>query len=239
MSDDYGDTGESSYEDSQTSDVDAEDFSQDTGDTGSESEADAGPVPYERFKESRQQLNESRERVDELQQRMDALQSQHNDTAQWNQWAWQQLQQQQSQATTQPVEEDPYSDPLERRVKQLESRQAQNVQFYDHRYQQMQVDQAEREILSELQTARTKFPEMRENDVINALTKNPNASVSALAKRSHEAETARFNTKLKRQGYKPKPKALQKGRGKAAIKQDFGDDMEAAEAAAIAALTGE
>jgi len=238
MSDDYGDTGESSYEDSQTSGVDAEGSSQGTGDIGSDSEADAGPVPYERFKESRQQLNESRSQVDELRQQMESLQSQHNDTAQWNQWAWQQLQQQQQQSAP-AVEEDVYADPLERRVNQLESKWQQQTQFYDHRHQQMQAEQAEKEILNELQDARSKYPEMRDNDVINSLVQNPNASVSALAKRSHEAELAAFNNKLKRQGLKPKPKQLHRGRNKAVIRQEIGDDMDKAEAMAIAHFSGE
>jgi chromosome segregation ATPase len=237
MSDDYGDTGVDSTEDSQASDLGAEDYSQDTGDTGSESDADKSPVPYERFKESRDQLNESKTQVDELRQQMSALQSQQNESAQWNQWAWQQLQgQQESKAA--PEEEAYYADPLEKRVNQLESSLQQQTQFYDHRHQEMQVSQAEKEIISELTTARGKYPEMRENDVINALTQNPNASIAALAKRSHEAEVNRFEGKLRTKGYKPKPKTLQRSVGSAGVVKDFGDDLEAAEAAAIEALGG-
>ena len=236
MSDIYGDTGESPLEDSQASGAGDEDSSQDTGDTGSESDS-ADPVPYERFKESREQLGESRQRVNQLEQQMAALQSQHQETAQWNRWAWEKMQAQESQPKE--SDDDLYADPMEKRVKQLEVQLQQQSQFYDHRHQEMQVAQAEREILAEIESARKEFPEMRDADVVNSLMQNPNASVSALAKRSHEAELKRFNNRLKRQGYKPKPKALQKARGKAAIKQDYGDDMEAAEAAAIAALGGE
>jgi hypothetical protein len=235
MSENLGDTSESSYEDSQTSDSEATDSSQDTGDTGSESEADESPVPYERFKESREQLSDSRDQLAQMHQQMSALQSQHQETAQWNRWAWEKMQAQEGQQKE--GDDDPYSDPMENRVKQLEHKLTQQTQFYDHRYQEMQVAQAEREILGEIESARREFPEMRDSDVVNALMQSPNASVKALAKRSHESELQRFNTKLKRQGYKPKPKALQQGRGKAAIKQDFGDDLEAAEAAAIAALS--
>jgi len=237
MSDEYGDTSVDSVEDSQASGSDAEDYSQETGDTGSESDVDESPVPYERFKESRGQLNESKVRVNELEQQMSALQSQYQDTAQWNQWAWQQLQgQQQPQAE---VAEDVYVDPLEKRVGQLERSVKQQTEYDNSRYQQMQVAQAEREIVAELNDARAKFPEMRETDVINSLTKNPNASVAALAKRSHEAEMSRFEGKLRTRGYKPKPKPLQRSAGPTGAKVDFGDDLEAAEAAAIAALSGE
>jgi len=235
MSDEYGDTGESSVEDSQASDFEAEDSSQDTGDTGSESEAEESPVPYERFKESRAQLGESKERVGQLEQQMAALQSQYQETAQWNRWAWEKMQANEA-GTPQESDEDLYSDPMDRRVKTLESKLAEQAQFYDHRYQEMQVAQAEREILGEMESAKKEFPEMRDSDVVNALMQNPNASVKALAKRSHESELQRFNNRLKRQGYRPKPKALQKSHSRAAIKKDFGDSLEDAEAAAIAAL---
>ena len=239
MSDEYGDTSLDSVEDSQASGSDAEGSSQDTGDIGSGSDVDENPVPYERFKESRDQLSESKSRVGELERQMTALQSQHQETAQWNRWAWEKMQSQEQQRNQVPEEEDLYADPVEKRVKHLERKLEQQTQFYDHRYQELQVAQAEREILSEIADAKQAFPEMRDADVVNALMQNPNASVKALAKRSHEAELQRFNGKLKRQGYKPKPKALQQSRGKAAVKQDFGDDLEAAEAAAIAAFRGE
>lgn len=237
MSDEYGDTSLDSTGDSQTSGSEAEGSSQDTGDTGSESEAEESPVPYERFKESRNQLNESKMQVDELKQQMSALQSQYQETAQWNRWAWEKMQSQDQKPAQE--EDDPYADPMEKRVKQLEQTIVQQEQLYNHRYQQMQVNQAEREILSEIESARKIYPEMRDADVVNALMQNPNASIKALAKRSHEAEVNGFNQKLKRQGYKPKPKALQKGRGRIAVKKDFGDDLEAAEAAAIAAFRSE
>ena len=237
MSDEYGDTSLDSMEDSQASGSDAEDYSQETGDTGSESDVDESPVPYERFKESRSQLNESKSRVSELEQQMSALQSQYQDTAQWNQWAWQQMQKQQEPQAD--VVDDVYVDPLEKRVNELEGQLRQQSEYTNTRYQQMQVEQAEREIVAELHTARAKYPEMRETDVVNALTKNPNASIAALAKRSHEAEINRFEGKLRKRGYKPKPKPLQRGASPAGAKVDYGDDLEAAEAAAIAALSGE
>lgn len=237
MSDEYGDTSVDSTEDSQTSGSEATDSSQDTGDTGSESEADESPVPYERFKESRSQLTDSKQRIGELEQQLNGLQSQYRETAQWNQWAWQEMQKQQQSPPVRQAEEDVFADPLERRVVELEGKLTKQQQFYDSRYQEMQVSQAEREIKAEIDSARQRYPEMRELEVINAVIQNPNASVDALAKRSHEAEVKRFEDRLKRNGYKPKPKSLQKGRGKVAVKKDFGDDLEAAEAAAIAAFS--
>ena len=236
MTDDYGDTSLDSAEDSQASSSEEEGYSQETGDTGSESDSES-PVPYDRFKESRDQLNESKQRVNQLEQQMATLQSQYQETAQWNRWAWEEMQKKGPAAEAE--EEDIYADPMEKRVRQLETQLKQQSEFYDHRYQEMQVAQAEREILNEIEVARKEFPEMRDSDVVNALMQNPRASVRTLAKRSHETELGRFNKRLKRQGYKPKPKALQKGRGKAAIKKDYGDSLEDAEAAAIAALAGE
>ena len=232
MSDDLGDTSLDSTGASQSSDSEATDPSQDTGDTGSGSDVDEGPVPYERFKESRDQLSASKTRIDELEQNFGKLQSQYQETAQWNQWAWQEMQSSKSQPAAQE-ETDPYADPLERRVKELEGRITNQQQFHDHRYQEMQVKQAEREIMTEISSAKAKYPEMRDNDVVNSLVQNPNASVMALAKRSHEAEVQAFNQRLKRQGYKAPPKSLQRGRGKMPVKKDFGDDLGAAEEAAL------
>ena len=235
MSENLGDTSVDSVEGSQTSGSEAEDHSQDTGDTGSGSDADEGPVPYERFKESRSQLAESKERVGHLEQQMQALQQQYNETAQWNQWAWQEMQKSQS-SPQREAEADVYADPLERKVKELEAQVAQQKQFYDVRYQEMQVAQAERELRAEILEAKSKYPEMREEVVVSAIINNPNASVDKLAKRSHEAEMRRFEERLKRGGYKSKPKSLQRGRGKVAVKKDFGDSLEDAHAAYLASL---
>ena len=224
MTDEYGDTSVGSTEDSQTSGYEADDYSQETGDTGSESEAEKSPVPYERFKESREQ-------VSDLKNEISSLKSQYQETAQWNQWAWQQLQEGQQQAVSPVEEESYYSDPLEKRVNELESKLTQQSQFYDHRHQQMQVAQAEREILAEMNAAKSKYPDMRESEVVQALTKSPHASIMKLAKRSHEAENNAFNNKLLKSGYKPKPKPLQRSSGGAPVKQDFGDSLDAAEAA--------
>ena len=235
MSDDYGDTSAGSEGASQASNSEATDPSQDTGDTGSGSEAE-GPVPYERFKESRDQLSSARGRADQLEQQLGTLQSQYQETAQWNQWAWREMQNSQSQPEQKQEADDVYADPLEKKVKVLESQMAQQKQFFDYRHQEMQVAQAERDLRSEINSVRGKFPEMRELDVINAVIQNPQASIAALAKRSHEAEVSRFESRLRQKGYKQIPKSLQKGGGKVAIKKDYGDDMEAAEAAAIAYL---
>ena len=63
MSENLGDTSLGSVEDSQASGSEATDPSRDTGDTGSGSDVDEGPVPYERFKESRDQLNASKTQI--------------------------------------------------------------------------------------------------------------------------------------------------------------------------------
>ena len=245
MSDEYGDTSGSSIEDSQTSDLSI-DGSAETGDIGGpelDEKGNPAPIPYERFKESRSQLNETKESLSRLQQEAEALRAQNQQHAEWNQWAWAKLQEQQAAASS-VQQEDPYleldtSEKNERRIRELEQKIAQQQEYFASRAQSIEVAQAEKQIMSEISSARQKYPEMREMDVINAIAQNPNASVMALAKRSHEREVAVFEERVKKRGYKSPPKALQRGRGPAAVGKDFGTDLDAAEAAARAFLAGE
>jgi hypothetical protein len=245
MSDEYGDTGESSIEGSRTSDSSI-DGNAETGDTGGpelDEKGNPAPIPYERFKESRGQLNETKESLSRLQQEAETLRAQNQQHAEWNQWAWAKLQEQQTAASSQHHEDpllelDPY-EKNERRIKQLEQKLVQQQEYFTTRAQSLEVAQAERQIMGEINSARQKYPEMREMDVINSIAQNPNASVMALAKRSHESEVAAFEQRVKKKGYKSPPKSLQRGRGPAAVSKDFGEDLDAAEAAARAFLSGE
>ena len=91
-----------------------------------------------------------KEQFEELQDSHRSLQGQYNETAQWNQWAW-------SQMNNQPApkeDHDVFVDPLERRVAEIESRQQRQQQYNDTRYQQMQVKEAEKEIQREMAAAK-------------------------------------------------------------------------------------
>ena len=182
MSDDYGDTSYDSTEDSQTSDSGYAD----TGDTGApelDKDGNPSPVPYDRFKESRDELRGTRDRI-------------------------------------------------EHRISSMESQQQRQQQFNDNRYQQLQVKEAEKEIAREMSEAKKQFPHMEQLDVVNALMQNPNASVKRLAKRSHEKEERKYLDRLNGDGYTPKPRTLQRSSGATPVKHDFGEDLDAAEAAA-------
>ena len=234
MSDYNGDTSYGSSEESQTSDSGYAD----TGDTGSpeiDKDGNPSPVPYERFKESRDEIRSLKEQFEELQDSHRSLQGQYQETAQWNQWAWSQMNNQSAPKEDQDV----FVDPLERRVAEIESRQQRQQQYNDTRYQQMQVKEAEKEIQREMAAAKEQYPHMEQLDVVNALMQNPNASVARLAKRSHEKQERKYMERLKREGYTPKPRALQRGAGHAPVKQDFGEDLDAAEAAARARFAGD
>jgi chromosome segregation ATPase len=249
MTDDYGDTSVDSVEDSQASyaiPTEADIQAHEAGDTDSEQHEteqseQPEPVPYERFRESREQLSDVRSRNDQLAQQVQGLQEQVGRTNQWNQWQWNQLQQQRQQPQAE-VEE--YADPLEGEVKglkaqlnQMQQSQQQTQRYYDHRAKEAEVHTAQREIEAEMSSASQKYPNMDRLQVVNALIQNPNASIDALAKRSQEEIVGRYNTWAKAQGYKPRAKSLQRSSGKAsAAKRDFGDDLDAAEKAAIADL---
>ena len=234
MSDYNGDTSHGSSEESQTSGSGYAD----TGDTGSpeiDKDGNPSPVPYERFKESRDEIRSLKEQFEELQDNHRSLQGQYEETAQWNQWAWSQMNNQSAPKEDQDV----FVDPLERRVAEIESKQQRQQQYNDTRYQQIQVKEAEKEIQREISSAKKNYPHMEELDVVNALMQNPNASVARLAKRSHEKRERLYMERLKEEGYTPKPRTLQRGVGHAPVKQDFGEDLDAAEAAARARFAGD
>tara|TARA_Y100001963_G_scaffold131452_1_gene188845 strand:+ start:116 stop:826 length:711 start_codon:yes stop_codon:yes gene_type:complete len=235
MSDSYGDTGHGPTEGSQTSDSGYAD----AGDTGAPEigkDGNPSPVPYERFKESRDEIRTLKEQFEDLQESHRSLQGQYEETAQWNQWAWSQM-----NSTSSSPQQDPdvYVDPLEQRIAEIESKQQRQQQYNDTRYQQMQVKEAEKEIAREMAEAKAMYPDMEQLDVVNALMQNPNASVARLAKRSHEKQQRKYMERLKKDGYTPKPRQLQRGVGHAPVKQDFGEDLDAAEAAARARLGGD
>jgi len=233
----YGDTGESSNEGSQTSEYDGEDIAV-AGDTGElepeyDDKGNPQPIPYDRFKESRGQLRDARDSNEQLQQQIHELQENSRRQSEYNQAAYQEIQRmQQTPQLAAPVE-DEYVDPLEHKINQLEQQQRSMHEQLAHRQSEMAVQQAERELNAEISAAQQKFPSMRKLDVVNAIIQNPRASISALAKRSHEASERSYHDKLRRDGYAPKPRTLTRGQNRMPAAKDFGDDLEGAEAAAI------
>ena len=239
MSDEYGDTSVDSVEDSQTSGYDGEDVAVagDTGESGPEydDKGNPTPIPYERFKESRDQLREARESSEQLQYQMNELQENLQQQQQYNQYAYQEMQRMQQQQAE--PEEDVYADPVEQKINQLEQQQKAMHEQLAHRQSEFAIQQAERELNTEIAAAHRRYPSMRRLDVVNAVIQNPKANISALAKRSHESAERGYHDRLRRDGYTPKARTLTKGRGPMPVAKDFGDDLEGAEAAAIEFLS--
>jgi hypothetical protein len=235
MSEEFGDTGTGSMGDSQTSSYDGEELAA-AGDTGEPtpeygSEGSPEAVPYERFKESRNQLSDVRSENERLRQQFDELQEHSRRQAEYNQYYYQQEQQRQ-----QPEAEEEYIDPVEKKVADLERSQRAMEERLASRQTELVVAQEQRELKMELDSAKARYPSMNKMDVVNAVIRSPRASVAVLAKRSHEKAERAYNERLRREGYSPKPKTLTRGQGPMPVAKDFGDDMDGAEAAAVAFL---
>lgn len=235
MSSEYGDTGEGSTEDSQASLYDGEELAV-AGDTGEpnpeyDDKGNPQPVPYGRFKESREQLSGARSENEHLRQQYNELQEHSRRQAEYNQYYHQQEMQRAQQSAA--PEEDEYIDPVEKKVAELERNQRAMHEQLAHRQTELVVAQEQRELKMELDTAKARYPSMNKMDVVNAIIRSPRASVAALAKRSHEKAESAYNQRLRREGYTPKARTLTRGQGPMPIAKDFGDDLEGAEAAAI------
>jgi chromosome segregation ATPase len=236
MTDEYGDTSVDSSEDSQTSEYEGENVAV-AGDTGEfepeyDDKGNPQPIPYERFKESRSQLREARETGEQMQSQMNELQENLRRQQEYSQYAYQEMQRLQQKPQVAP-EEDVYEDPLEQKINQLEQQQKAMHEQLAHRQSELSVQQAERELTSEISAAQRRYPSMRKLDVVNAVIQNPRANISALAKRSHESVERGYHDRLRRDGYAPKARTLTRGQGPMPVAKDFGDDLEGAEAAAI------
>jgi len=231
----YDDTAAEATEDSSPSGDYSEPDAPDSSDIeyAGQENAEPGPVPYERFKEVNDQLREMRETHGDNDGRVRDLQNRLDESARWSSWAWKELQARQAQPGQQEQEEE-YLDETERELKSLRAEFDQYRNYSNQRHQQMQVDRAEREIMAEIDSAKSRFPSMNELDVINHLTRNPHASVQALAKRSHEKRVTEMEDYARQRGYRPPPRALQRSAGSVPRSADFGDDLDAAERAALA-----
>ena len=234
----YGDTEYIPSEDSQTSEYedghassgDIDDFQPDMAEDGTPQ-----PVPYDRFKQSRSQLRDSRDQLSQLQGQLEAMRAKQTELQNYSQWAYSQLQSQQSQQTQEEIDE--FADPLERRVMAMERTiQQQNQQLLASRQaqEQRQISSMQEKIRSEINVAREKFKWLDERDVLQGLAVNPNASIMELARRSHKEEARKVFERAPRMGLRPKARQLQRFGVKGPVSPtDIGDDLELAEAAAI------
>ena len=237
MSSEYGDTSVDSMGDSQTSGYDGDDIAE-TGDTGGfepeyDDKGNPEPVPYERFRESRSQLKDVRSTNENLQRQIYELQENNRRQSEYNQYAYQEMQRLQESSSSTEASVDEYVDPLEEKYSQLE---AQNRELAS-RQEQLIIDQSRRQLENDIAVAQRRYPSMNPLDVCNVIIENPNASVRALAKRSHEAAERKYNDRLRREGYAPKPRKLSRGQNRMPVAKDYGDDLEGAEAAAIEFLS--
>ena len=240
----YGDTGDSPEVEPQAAESSLDNVASDDIDDY-EPEVDAEgkpqPIPYDRFKESRAQLADARSEVTDVQSRMAALEAQNQQLQQYSQQAYAQLQQAYNQMQSAPSsQEEEYVDPLEKKVQGLEQKLHETAAALSQAAQWRQealIKEAQHEIKGEINQARQKYGWADERDILEGLRVNPNASVAELAKRSHRKQQEIFDKRASSRGMRSPPKSLQRSAGQAAPgAMDFGDDLEQAEAGAIAYL---
>ena len=235
MTEDY--SGVESMEGSPSSEDSVDDYQDDTlasGDIDVEGpevgdDGQPSPIPYERFKQSRKQFRELKDQHEQMAAAFNELRGR---TAGMEQYV--QHLQAQSTRPSESEPEDEFADPLEKKVAKLESMLgALSGQASESQNRQM-VKEAEREIRAELGRAKSKYPDMNDLFVLDALARNPNAKVLDLAKKSHIQSQKQFEAWASKRGYKPRARRLvpagQKGGSAPA---DIGDDLDKAEAAAI------
>jgi chromosome segregation ATPase len=163
-----------------------------------------------------------------------------------------QSQQQKQQAAEAFEEDDPYADPMEKRIRQLErliegssktssDRVAQlETQLQDQTRTQHQA-QLEREYNQRVDLACTKFPRASRNDIETDMFRSKKVdkrAVEHFAKRSQERADEHFRQRLRSEGYKAPPKQMLSAGTPGAKRTDYGDDLEAAHAGALEALLG-
>tara|TARA_R100000458_G_C8278091_1_gene253909 strand:- start:1433 stop:2161 length:729 start_codon:yes stop_codon:yes gene_type:complete len=234
--DDY--TGDNSYEETPSSEYSVEEdqdtsFASDDIDDEPEIGDDGEPqaIPYKRFKKSREQLRALKAERDELMQQFSELRGRQASMEEYIQHMQRSAG---SRDQERESEEEQYADPLEGKVAKLEK----IIRALHHRQEsnsrQSQVKDAERQIRSELERARSKYPDMSDLFVLDALARNPNARVIDLAKTSHNKTHKRFEEWASKRGYKPRARRLAPAGRKGSTKPvDIGDSLDLAEEAAI------
>ena len=188
-------------------------------------------IPYERFKQSRQQYRDLKDEYSSLQQSLAEMQGKFQAMETYNQQVYAALQARQETAAE---EEDPFADPLEARVNGLTSQIEKLSESLKGREHEMMVSREEAKIRRELQAAKKRFPRADELFILDGLSRNPSARVLDLARKSQAVNSRRYQRWAAEQGFKPKPKRLVAGRaGSVAKPEDIGDNLDMAEAAAI------
>jgi len=196
-------------------------------------------VPYERFKESREQLRTVRDSQGDLEARLRQLEAEKDQLNNYAQWAHGQLQQGINQVTQpqQASEYDEFADPLEQKVTSLERKYEESQRQLSEAAkwrQEALLEKEERRIESEISDAQAKYPWAERRDILEGIRVNPYASVGELAKRSHRSESKKFEKRAGTRGMKVPPRSLQRGGNVAAPRaRDYGDNLEDAEAGAI------
>ena len=224
------------------------------------------PVPYDRFKESRGQLRELRGQFEstqhELQLQRDVSTQQQQQLQYYNNLMQQQsAMTQQPQAEQEPnfidvgqgSFDDPYADPqdvrmkaLEQQMQQMRHQSAQREKTIQDQQQAFSSYQAKdrqekiaREIEGNLDHAIGRFPGANKYWIYDQLMRGQGhdaRNLEILAKRSHEETMEGRRQWAAQGGYRPPSRPLMNSNTPMAAPQDFGDDLEMAEAAAIERL---
>ena len=216
-----------------------------------------GPVPYARFKESRAEMRELRHRFEDMQlnfaNNRKTVEQQQAQIEQYSNLAAQLSQSQQQPRQEDAFEQDdPYADPMEKRIKMLErqSESAQSAakdrvtqleQQLEEQRQSQQAAHLERQYKQTVASAVNKFPGANKFEIETMMfqsRKVDKMSVEHFAKRSQESEDERYRSRLKKEGYRTPVKPMMRaGRPGASVK-DYGDNLDAAHEAALARLVG-
>ena len=224
------------------------------------------PVPYDRFKESRGQLRELRGQFEstqhELQLQRDVSTQQQQQLQYYNNLMQQQsAMTQQPQAEQEPnfidvgqgSFDDPYADPqdvrmkaLEQQVQQMRHQSSQREKAIQDQQQAFSSYQAKdrqekiaREIEGNLDHAIGRFPGANKYWIYDQLMRGQGhdaRNLEILAKRSHEETMEGRRQWAAQGGYRPPSRPLMNSNTPMAAPQDFGDNLDMAEAAAIERL---
>ena len=215
-----------------------------------------GPVPYDRFRESRDNLrsvksqNESMENEIRLLREMQEQTQRQLGMSQQQALQFQQMQAQPQQAEEPSFDDDPFSDPTETRIRKLEHQIAQTQaqrtaelnkvkgEFDSYRQEQMK-GQLIVQFNQTIDSAVAKYPRAN-RDTIEKLMyqsqKTDARSVELFAKQAQERADERFRHRLNTEGFRSPVKPMMRGGAPAAVPREFGDDLEGAHRAALEAL---
>ena len=224
------------------------------------------PVPYDRFKESRGQLRELRGQFEstqhELQLQRDVSTQQQQQLQHYNNLMQQQSAMTQQPQTPQEPDyidvgqgsfDDPYADPqdvrmkaLEQQVQQMRHQSSQREKAIQDQQQAFSSYQAKdrqekiaREIEGNLDHAIGRFPGANKYWIYDQLMRGQGhdaRNLEILAKRSHEETMEGRRQWAAQGGYRPPSRPLMNSNTPMAAPQDFGDNLDMAEAAAIERL---